>query len=53
MVHVNTFLMNAIQPVISKVRKVLVTRLSPYFKPVLPRRPRIEVQLEFPWQPKR
>jgi hypothetical protein len=50
---VNTSRMNAIPPIISKVRKLLATKVSPYFKPHPPRRPRIEVQLEFPWRSKR
>ena len=53
MVHVNTFHMNSIPPVIQKVRKVIATKLSPYFRqrPVIRRT--IAIQLEFPWLSKR
>jgi hypothetical protein len=45
--------MNSIPPVLHKVRKILVTKLSPYFRqPQVIRRP-IAVQLEFPWLSKR
>lgn len=49
----NTFHMNAIQPVVSKVRKILVTKLSPYLRQAPPPRRKVEIQLEFPWQLKR
>lgn len=45
----NTRLVNTILPLLSKVRALLESRLRP--QPF--RRRRIEVQLEFPWSPKR
>lgn len=45
--------MNAIPPVLTKVRKIIATRLSPFLRqPQVIRRP-IAVQLEFPWLSKR
>ena len=48
-VHKNTLRVNTIFPILIKVRALLESRLRP--RPV--RRRRIEVQLEFPWSPKR
>ncbi|GAA5127573.1 hypothetical protein JIN84_08500 [Luteolibacter yonseiensis] len=45
--------MNSIPPVLYKVRKIIATKLTPYFRqPQVIRRP-ISVQLEFPWLSKR
>lgn len=45
--------MNTIPPVIHKVRKILASKFSPYFRqpPVIRRT--IAIQLEFPWLSKR
>ena len=45
--------MNAIQPVLQRVRKIIASKLSPYFRqpPVIRRS--ITIQLEFPWLSKR
>lgn len=45
--------MNTFMPLIVRVRKLIETKLSPYFghPPVIRRR--IAVQLEFPWLSKR
>jgi hypothetical protein len=49
----NTFRMNMILPVLDKLRQAFEVRFAAYFKPQPSRRPRFEVQLEFPWQLKR
>ena len=45
--------MNTIPPILQKVRKMIATKLSPYFRqpPVIRRN--ITIQLEFPWLSKR
>ncbi len=52
-VLVNTFHMNSISPVLHKVRTLIASKLSPYFRqpPVIRRS--IAIQLEFPWLSKR
>jgi hypothetical protein len=45
--------MNTILPLICKVRTLLEQRFPSYLRPRPVRRRRIEVQLEFPWPPKR
>ncbi len=45
--------MNAIPPVLSKVRKLIAHKLSPYFRPRPVIRRSIAIQLEFPWLSKR
>ena len=49
----NTHHMNSIPPVLRKVRKIIATKLSPYFRPQPVIRRRIAIQLEFPWLSKR
>ena len=45
--------MNSLSPLITKVRKLIETKLSPYYRPRPVIRRRIAVQLEFPWLSKR
>jgi len=55
-VHVNTFHMNSLPPVLPvlhKVRKLIAIKFSPYFRPTPVIRRKIAVQLEFPWLSKR
>ncbi len=52
-VHANTLHVNTILPLISCVRKLIEAKLPPPFRQPPVRRRQIEIQLVFPWHPKR
>lgn len=52
-VHKNTLLVNTLSPLWNKLLKVLETRLPDRFRQPPVRRRHFEIQLEFPWRPKR
>jgi hypothetical protein len=45
--------MNTFSPLITKVRRLIESKLSPYYRPRPVIRRTIAVQLEFPWLSKR
>lgn len=49
----NTFPVNSINPLWIKIRKAIETHLPGRFRQPPLRRRRFEIQLEFPWHPKR
>jgi hypothetical protein len=49
----NTLPVNSINPLWNKIRKAIENRFPGRLKPPAARRRRFEIQLEFPWDPKR